>query len=247
MDTHDIRLLVGSLLWILAVGYLVSEALAAEAWAKPYSFVRNSISDLGVTDCAQVCSPLHWFMNISFVVLGLLVIAGAVLLRRHLPPGRRRTWSVGLAVVIGVSTAATGFFPANDNPIGHFVAVLPGFVGRHILLILVAWSLWRRMRAAAVWTTVCAVIGSAGGVLLAFPDMYFGLTERIILYPFPIWMVVVGVAVFVSVVRSNLFGRAASSLPGFGKVAHRRRLTLHDVSAMACPSCPPATAGSRPW
>lgn len=249
MDTHDTRLLVGSLFWILAVGYLVSEALTAEAWSTPYSFVRNSISDLGVTDCEQVCSPLHWYMNISFVVMGLLVIVGAVLLRRHLPPGRRRMWSVGLAVMIGLSTAATGFFPANDNPIGHFVAVLPGFVGRHVLLILVAWTLWRRMRWTAVWTTVCAVIGIAGGALLAFPDMYFGLTERIILYPFPIWMVVVGVAVFVSVVRSNLFGLAASSIPGFGPVAWRRRLTLHDVTAIACPSCAGSASALRldPW
>ncbi|MFD4368204.1 DUF998 domain-containing protein [Rhodococcus sp. NPDC058521] len=241
MDTHDIRLLVGSLLWILAVGYLVSEAFTAEAWSTPYSYVHNSISDLGVTDCVQVCSPLHWYMNISFVVMGLLMTAGAILLRRHIPRGRRRRWAVGLAIVIGVSTAATGFFPANANPIGHFVAVLPGFVGRHILLILVAWVLWRRMRWTAVWTTVCALIGLVGGVLLAFPDAYFGLTERLVLYPLPIWMVVVGVAIFVSVLRrSALFGFGRTALPDVAVVPRGRGLTLHDITNLACPVCAPA-------
>lgn len=259
MDTDDIRLLVGSLLWILAVGYLVSEALTAEAWSTPYSYVHNSISDLGVTDCLQVCSPLHWYMNISFVVMGLLMTAGAVLLRRHIPRGRPRRWAVGLSVVIGVSTAATGFFPADANPIGHFVAVLPGFVGRHVLLIMVAWVLWRRMRWTAVWTTVCALIGLVGGAALAFPDAYFGLTERLVLYPLPIWMVVVGTAVFVSVIRRTplfrstvfgwrvLFHRAADSIPRPAPAFGHLRLTLHDVTSIACPACrtPAAASGKR--
>src|SRR6478735_2864377 len=129
MTTYDYRRFAGGILWTLAIGYLLSETLTAEAWRTPYSFVYNSISDLGVTNCSQVCSPLHSFMNLSFV--------------------------------------ATGLFPTNYGPMIHLAAVLPAFVARHVVLGLVAWGLWDRRRWTAIWSTVCALAGLAGGVLLA--------------------------------------------------------------------------------
>ncbi|MFF2113524.1 DUF998 domain-containing protein [Rhodococcus koreensis] len=213
MTTYDYRRVAGGIVWTLAIGYLLSETLTAEAWRTPYSFVYNSISDLGVTNCSQVCSPLHSFMNLSFVAMGLLMTVGAILLRGHLPSGRLHGWTMTLAVVTGLSTAATGLFPTNYGPMIHLAAVLPAFVARHVVLGLVAWGLWDRRRWTAIWSTVCALAGLAGGVLLAVPSVHFGVTERIILYPLPIWMVVTGAMVLLSVVRAAAFSGRTSVGP----------------------------------
>jgi hypothetical protein len=118
-----------------------------------------------------------------------------------------------LAVVTGLSTAATGLFPTNYGPMIHLAAVLPAFVARHVVLGLVAWGLWDRRRWTAIWSTVCALAGLAGGVLLAVPSVHFGVTERIILYPLPIWMVVTGAMVLLSVVRAAAFSGRTSVGP----------------------------------
>lgn len=58
-----------------------------------YSLAHNTISDLGDTTCGifngrPICSPLHVLMNISFVVLGLTMVAGSLLVSRTLARNR---------------------------------------------------------------------------------------------------------------------------------------------------------------
>ena len=77
--------------------FVVTELLALAAVVGPYSLVDNTISDLGATACTDiayprgpvpVCSPRHGLVNAGFVVGGLLLVVGAVAVRRLLP--RRR-------------------------------------------------------------------------------------------------------------------------------------------------------------
>ncbi len=68
--------LVGPAFWISSVQYFITQIVVAHAWTNHYSLSRNTISDLGNTVCGVysgrfVCSPLHSWMNASFVVLGL--------------------------------------------------------------------------------------------------------------------------------------------------------------------------------
>jgi len=90
------RAVVGGLLWVLAiVQYFLAQLVVAAAWSTPYSLQDNYISDLGNTDCGMfalphgqptyVCSPSHGLMNLSFITLGVLAIAGAILLLVGLP------------------------------------------------------------------------------------------------------------------------------------------------------------------
>lgn len=234
MKTHHRRRAVGALAWTLACGYLMAEVLSAGAWTTPYSFVHNSISDLGVTTCtAMSCSPLHALMNLSFVAMGLLMIVGALLLRGHLPHGRLHRWVVALTVITGLSTAATGLFPTNHGPMIHLAAVLPGFVARHIVLVLLAWGLWNHRRWAALWSTACALAGLAGAVLLAFPRVHFGVTERIILYPLPIWMGVTGAAVLFGLVREIVLSGRGSGVPVSARFGRGLRVSPLPVFAGA--------------
>lgn len=198
MQSHSIKHHAAGIAWALAFVYLLSEILTALAWKSNYSFRHDTISDLGVTACTpNMCSPLHLLMNATFVVLGLLTIVGAVLFRHFVPHGYRQWSIVWLAVITGVSTAATGLFPSNDGIVVHFLAVMPAFVSRHIVLILLAIFLWKQRRLVAVWSAICALTGLVGAVLL-MTSVQIGITERLVLYPLPAFMAVTGLAVLLT-------------------------------------------------
>lgn len=200
--------------WVLSFAYLLAEVVTAAAWSTPYSFVRDSISSLGVTTCEiGSCSPMHDVMNSSFVALGVLTLVGALFLHRHIRSGREKKWILSLAVLIAVSTAATGLFPANDGTIIHWTAVLPGFIARHIVLALIAWHLWHERRLVAVWSALCAFVGVVGAALMLAQTLHFGLGERLALYPMPTWMAVIGTAVLVALARRTVFERFSWRLP----------------------------------
>ncbi|WP_084727480.1 DUF998 domain-containing protein [Rhodococcoides yunnanense] len=187
---------------------MLAEVFTAAAWRTPYSFAQDSISSLGVTTCdLESCSPMHDVMNSSFVVLGALTLVGALFLHRHIRSGREKKWILSLAVVIAVSTAATGLFPANDGTFVHWTAVLPGFIARHVVLVLIAWHLWHEKRLVAVWSALCAAVGVVGAVLLMAQTLHFGLGERLALYPMPTWMAVTGTAVLLALARRTVLRR----------------------------------------
>ncbi|MEV0244953.1 DUF998 domain-containing protein [Nocardia sp. NPDC050712] len=200
-----VRHTLAGLVWALTFAYLLAELVTATAWTTGYSFRRDTISDLGVTVCGpHECSPLHLVMNATFVALGLVTIVGAIGFRDYLPHGPRQWTIVALAVVIGLSTAATGVFPSNDGIVVHFLAVLPAFVSRHIVLILLTVWLWRQRRLVAVWSALCAATGITGTVLLAVGGIQIGITERLAFYPLPAWMAVVGAAIAAAPLRNAL-------------------------------------------
>ncbi|MGC0364691.1 putative membrane protein [Rhodococcus sp. 27YEA15] len=194
--------------------YLLVEIVTADAWKTPYSFARDSISSLGVTTCsADSCSPMHEVMNAAFMILGALTIAGAALLHRYIPPGRSKKWILGLAVVVALSTAATGLFPANDGTFVHWTAVLPGFIARHAVLALMAFRFWNHHRWISIWSGVCAATGILGAVLLMGRTLTFGLGERLTLYPLPMWMAVTGVAALLALMRRTVLRDVRWRLP----------------------------------
>jgi hypothetical membrane protein len=116
------RFYVGALAKLSVLQYFVAESAVIGAWAgaEPYSRRSGYISDLGASACGDfsgrdVCSPAHLLMNVSFMVQGLGMIVGALLLgsallccaaRRGIPfvPGRMA--GAGLAPVPGLSGSA---------------------------------------------------------------------------------------------------------------------------------------------
>ncbi|MFD0364937.1 DUF998 domain-containing protein [Nocardia sp. GCM10030253] len=201
-NPHRFRHTTAGIAWTLGFAYLLAELVTATAWKTAYSFRHDTISDLGITACTpSMCSPLHLVMNAAFVALGLLTIVGAIGFRDLLPHGRRQWSIVALAVIIGLSTAATGFFPSNDGAVVHFLAVMPAFVSRHIVLILLAIWLWNQRRLVAMWSALCASTGLTGTVLLAI-GLQVGITERLVFYPLPTWMAVTGAAIMINPLRA---------------------------------------------
>ncbi|WP_330253437.1 DUF998 domain-containing protein [Nocardia sp. NBC_00565] len=195
MGARHLRHTIAAIAWTLAFAYLVVEFVTAIAWKSDYSFRHDTISDLGITTCTpNLCSPLHLLMNATFVVLGLLTIVGAIGFRDYIPHGPRQWSIVALAVIIGLSTAATGVFPSNDGIVVHGLAVMPALVSRHIVLTLLSIWLWKQRRLAAIWSGVCASTGLTGTVLLTI-GLQVGIAERLVFYPLPTWMAITGAAI----------------------------------------------------
>ncbi|MFJ5955200.1 hypothetical protein ACIQC5_04500 [Paenarthrobacter sp. NPDC092416] len=85
-DLAGRRELVGGWAAITLIHYFIVEAIAMTAWQGDPGYDRRAhvISDLGAAHCGpfngyEVCSPLNWLMNASFVLQGAAMVLGAVL------------------------------------------------------------------------------------------------------------------------------------------------------------------------
>ena len=129
------RAMAGGACWAVGVvQYAAAQVVAAGAWTRPYSLKNNYISDLGNTACGMfhvphgtpyyVCSPSHAVMNASFIIFGVLTIAGALLLRRIWPAGRLARWALILWVLSGLGKIIVGIVPENTHIGLHLIGAL---------------------------------------------------------------------------------------------------------------------------
>jgi len=201
------RVVLGSIFWTLTlVGYGIIQPIVAAAWPSGYSFTDHAISDLGNTECGMfpnlangeiyVCSPLHAWMNGSFIVLGVLTALGAWLTAPAWP--RRCASSVGLTLTAlgGLCVSLVGVFPENVDLDTHTLVALlqlPLQLAGFIALII---ACGRRCRWRAAWTLVCGLVSLLAAVSF-FSGHYgalgMGGVERLMFDTFTVWTGVIGV------------------------------------------------------
>jgi hypothetical membrane protein len=209
----------GGACWAVGViQYAIAQIVAAAAWSRPYSLKNNYISDLGNTACGMfhvphgtpyyVCSPDHGLMNTSFVVFGVLTIAGAVLLRRIWPAGHRARWALVLWILAGIGKIIVGLVPENTHIGLHLIGAL-GDPLISVAILLLSLAIRRTSHAIAVIGIVVAVVGLVGSVLSTGGEFagssfsYLGLgvggAERLASYPGSLWMLMIGIIAMSSV------------------------------------------------
>ncbi|GAA1663852.1 DUF998 domain-containing protein [Fodinicola feengrottensis] len=210
MKTTLVR--VGAWCWLLApIQFLVLQIIAAAAWAHPYNWFDNYISDLGNTVCGPIkltgatstyiCSPLHGVMNTAFILAGVLTILGTVLLWRGRYWTRRVLVAVALCLLVanGLGKVLVGFAPENVNLALHGVGALNIPIGS-IAAVLLGLAMLRTDRAAGIFSLVVGVVGFVAFVLFG-GGQYLGLgaggMERLAEYPAEIWLGVIGVLAIV--------------------------------------------------
>ena len=144
-------------LLIAPAQFLLCEVVAAAAWRRPgYSYFRNFISDLGVTDGPMtyqgrlVDSPLGVLMNVSFFLLGIIGAYGIIMLTRSLPPSRHRGWLRLAGVAFGLGGILVGLFPENTIELAHAAGAFPNIGFGNVVLILVG-ARATRYYAAPPW------------------------------------------------------------------------------------------------
>jgi len=208
-----VAVILGGACWVVAtLQYAAVQVVVAAAWHHPpYSWLSNYISDLGNTACgpfkvphgtpAYVCSPMHSAMNASFIIAGILTIAGAVLLRHFWPRSRGTTVALVLWVITGLGKIAVGLVPENTNIDLHLLAAFNVPVGCVAILLL---SLPRRQpsRAVSFVGIVLAVVGLVATVLSTAAEfassssldlgLRAGGMERVADYPGGLWILMIG-------------------------------------------------------
>jgi len=193
--------------WIVAaVEFVVSMAVVQLAWTTPYSLQNNVISDLGNTQIGNwpnsnshyVSSPWHVEFNAAVIVLGLLVILGALLVRTAFPARSSRTAGLGLFCLAGIGSIGVGLFPENVNLHVHAIVAAIAFVAANLGLIVLGVAMFRDTRwdGYRSYTMFSGLIGLVAFFLYVggiYPGLGPGGMERLIVAPLLLWLVVVGI------------------------------------------------------
>jgi hypothetical membrane protein len=192
---------VGGLCWALCVVFFAAQTLAQTVFTPSYSLLDNRVSDLGNTTCGPwltysfACSPLHDLMNAAFITTGVLLVLGAVLTWNAWP--RRRLTIAGLVCIAlaGLGYVLVGLNPENVSIRLHILGasnLLTSNVG--LLLLGMSTRVERSWRSSLALGLSCvAFSGLLGGPLLLGTLQHGGgLSERLVLYPCVIYVVVVG-------------------------------------------------------
>jgi hypothetical protein len=199
---------------LIALGPLVSwvaEFITAAAWQDPpYAPLYNWVSHLGLTGPAQVAfqqvgnSPLGAVMDTGWVLYGIMLIVGALLLF-DLRQGFRPMAIVVLAAVSGLGVSLVGIVQGSNANVanglialhtlgaqgvmvaGNIMAVVVGAAGARI-------GLTRGRRAASM---VLGVVGLTGFVVFMVDVLSgwmwnVGLFERAAVYPIMVGHVLLG-------------------------------------------------------
>lgn len=197
----------GPAFWILSVQYFIVQLMVAAAWPVAYDWRNNYISDLGNTECGiyqglYVCSPLHMVMNASFVLFGISMALGAVLIYEQFIRTRLSLVGFILMVLAGTGTVLVGLFPENNpNGLHTFGAVLGLGIG-NVSIVVLGMAL-NGMHPIFRTYTILSGIVSLTAFVLFIADIYFGLgrggMERVVSYPFTVWMIAFGA--YMTIVR----------------------------------------------
>ena len=186
----------------------IPAALAAEG---DYSFVRQSISHLGMTGCGQwgdseppleVCSPAHPLVNGVFILSGSMLAVIAFVWHDWISPTVLGRCGSFLLAGGGILLAGTGMVPADIDPTLHAVFGFGGAAVQNLGLLaaglaMTAWSKTRRIGRVELGglTIGLAVCGLIGTLLMTAPadwNLPIGIIERCAAYPFLIWFILAG-------------------------------------------------------
>lgn len=202
----DRRPWLGPLVFVLSALYFLAQVVVGWVWHPPYSFINNTISDLGNTAChgrgyPNVCSPRWLLMDVAFVFLGVVMAIGSLFIYqeftfrdKHDPERKAAFAGFTLMAIGGVGSVIVGVFPENTigfmHVTGAALAIGGGTLGILILGLVLTLpdGLRTFMRLFSVLSIVAAICFAC--------HRYFGLgaggIERIAAYPETVWLIVFG-------------------------------------------------------
>lgn len=191
---------IGPIVWVLSVQYFVVQWFAAAVWMPSYSWRYNVISDLGNTACGPfadrfVCSPQHALMNASFIILGITMALGSLLIYTEFKRTRASFIGFVLMGLAGFGTVLVGASPENTNIILHGVGAFLALAVGNVSLIVLSLSLRGVRPSFRIYTFLSGSISVLGFLLFA-SHAYIGLgpgtIERLVSYPQTIWLMLFG-------------------------------------------------------
>ncbi|MFD7166701.1 DUF998 domain-containing protein [Streptomyces violascens] len=186
--------------------FFVIHVIAESAWARPYSWARNNISDLGNAHCAlqsepeprYICSPEHSLMNGSFVALGVLLVVGAALTGSSLwRRGGTAAVSRLLLACAGAGFVLAGLAPSDVDENQHALGALLIMAAGNIGLVLAGFGLAGHIAAPLRWGTSLLGVTAITAFGLFLSQHYLGLgmggMERVAAFPLLLWVLAIGI------------------------------------------------------
>ena len=197
---------LGPVLYVSSIQFFVVQIFVAMRWNPPYSLTRDTISDLGNTACGTfnarfVCSPLHGLMNVSFIVLGVTMTAGSILISHQFARSRAATTGLAAMAISGIGVIIVGIFPENSIPAFHGLGAAIPFTVGNAALIIIATS----PRMPVVLRLYSFLSGAVAILALVCYSSrhYLGLgeggIERVVAYPQTVWLIVIGLFLLVRI------------------------------------------------
>ncbi|MGY1704813.1 DUF998 domain-containing protein [Geodermatophilus sp. SYSU D00697] len=188
------RTAAGPLLVLAGAAVLLAVITAEALYPAAYDSTTNTVSDLAAMRPENVVQqPSAAIFNVTMIAAGLAIAAAIALLGRALPLSAALPLG-GLALgMVGV-----GVFPGNTVMAVHQLVSLLAFVSGALAAILTARLLPRPLRPVQLLFGVVALAVLLGyevlGDLAVFASLGEGGTERWIVYPVALSLVVLGSA-----------------------------------------------------
>ena len=205
-DKYDFTKTIGALSWIALSLYFIVEFIVIRTSTVPYNFLKQPMSDLGVTICGidtyelaayEICSPAHPAMNWTFTLTGIAVFTGAIFLHRFWPDNMKTKTATVLLVIFGISYSISGIFPADINFLVHTFASLPGMFVQIPALIIIGRAIKSTMPKLSKWTYFCLALNLLSLLFIflqpVFPELPGGLIQRVLYGSVWLWMIVTGI------------------------------------------------------
>ncbi|WP_341718513.1 DUF998 domain-containing protein [Micromonospora sp. FIMYZ51] len=186
--------------------FVAGNAVTALGWRQPpFDWRTHNISDLGNVTCGGwdtsrprlVCSPWHPLMNGAMIATGVLIVVGLLLTWSVLGQGMAVRATQLAALTGGAGYVLAGAYPADVDENRHLLAALLVFGAGNVALLLAALA--RRSALLAPVRGLSLGLGLIGllATLLFFAqvDLGFGVggMERVVVGPFLLWTVLLGV------------------------------------------------------
>jgi hypothetical membrane protein len=191
----------------IIVAWVFNPARGSHPGGPEYSFVKNTISDLGNTACgkyrgSQVCSPRYVLMDLSFAVLGVAMAVGSLLIYREFAGSQLRRERLAALVgfiflaVAGVGTIMVGSFPENTNGTAHATGAGVAIVGGNLGILLLGFALVSIPEGLRQFMLASASVSLVAAFCFGL-NHPFGLgaggIERIAAYPETVWLIMLGI------------------------------------------------------
>ncbi|EST29980.1 DUF998 domain-containing protein [Streptomyces roseochromogenus] len=197
---------IGYAAWVAGVvQFFIAHGIVESAWARPYSWARNNISDLGNAHCAMqsepapryICSPEHGLMNASFIALGTLLVVGVAstgaLWRKNATAMAARC----LLACAGVGFAVAGLAPADVHENQHVLGALLIMALGNTGLLLAGLGLTDDVPGPLRWATSLLGATAITAFVLFLSHRWLGLgmggMERVAVFPLLVWALSAGV------------------------------------------------------
>lgn len=206
------RIKMGAILWLFCLQLLPVEWHVAGGYTPHYSFAYGYMSELGSSLCNQrlqlTCSPRHLEINISMALEGILLVLGAIMVRRTFNARPGFTAATTLMVLSGLGIFWAGAAPVDIADKLNLVASNTYLIAGGLAILTYGISMFlnpaQRMLPAVASVLfglplLCAGIMTAAGSgnMFEASGAPQGIVYRLAAYGIPLWAVAMGIVVLV--------------------------------------------------